>query len=157
MDPSMFVNLIIRPPKNEYQDPYMKNPQVTKLGDKNYKIESFEIANSQGEILSAVFVEPNADADRSGDLMPCVIYMHGNAGNKMEGLSYASDLVPHGVNLCCFDFSGCGNSEGLWVTLGYKEKNDLQSVIEYLYEYKRVSSIALWGRSMGAVTSLFYN
>jgi alpha/beta superfamily hydrolase len=107
-------------------------------------------------MLSAVFVEPNNNSDRTGETMPCVIYMHGNAGNKMEGLSYANQLVPHGVNLCCFDFSGCGNSEGEWVTLGHKEKDDLQAVIEYLYEHNRVSSISLWGRSMGAVTSLFY-
>jgi predicted alpha/beta-fold hydrolase len=110
----------------------------------------------KGEMISAVFVEPNNDADRSGETMPCVVYMHGNAGNKMEGLAYANKVIESGVNLCCFDFSGCGNSEGAWVTLGYKEKDDLKSVIEYLYEYKRVSSIALWGRSMGAATSLFY-
>ena len=101
-------------------------------------------------------VEPEKDADRSGVTMPCVIYMHGNAGNKMEGLGYASNLAAQGINLCCFDFSGCGNSEGEYVTLGHKEKDDLQAVIEYLYEHKRVSTIGLWGRSMGAATSLFH-
>ena len=60
------------------------------------------------------------------------------------------------MNLCTFDFSGCGKSEGDWVTLGFKEKLDLKSVIEYLNEHKRVSSIGLWGRSMGAVTSVLY-
>jgi len=57
--------------------------------------------------------------------MPCVIYMHGNAGNKMEGLEYWKILAEQGINLCTFDFSGCGNSEGDWVTLGHKEKFDL--------------------------------
>ena len=37
-----------------------------------------------------------------------------------------------------------------------KEKDDLKAVIEYLYENKKVSSIGLWGRSMGAATSVFY-
>ena len=32
----------------------------------------------------------------------------------------------------------------------------MKSVIEYLYENKRVSTIGLWGRSMGAVTSILY-
>jgi len=76
-------------------------------------------------MLSSCFLEPENNADRSGDTMPCVIYMHGNAGNKMEGLSYAPHLLPLGINLCSFDFSGCGNSEGEWVTLGHKEKDDL--------------------------------
>jgi len=40
--------------------------------------------------------------------------------------------------------------------LGHKECQDLKSVIEYIYEHKRVSSVALWGRSMGAVSALFY-
>jgi alpha-beta hydrolase superfamily lysophospholipase len=64
--------------------------------------------------------------------------------------------LPLGINLCVFDFSGCGNSEGDWVTLGMKEDKDLKAVIEYIYENKRVSSIVLWGRSMGAVTALHY-
>jgi pimeloyl-ACP methyl ester carboxylesterase len=155
MDPSMFVNMIIRPPKNAYDDPF-KNGHSAKFGDKTYKFENFNVANAKGEQLSATIVEPATDAERSGDTMPCVIYMHGNAGNKMEGLSYASKVCPLGVNLVCFDFSGCGNSEGEWVTLGHKEKGDLSAMIEYLYEHKRASSIALWGRSMGAATSLFY-
>jgi dienelactone hydrolase len=58
--------------------------------------------------------------------------------------------------MCTFDFSGTGKSEGDWVTLGHKEQHDLKSVIEYLNEHKKVSSIGLWGRSMGAVTSILY-
>ena len=88
--------------------------------------------------------------------MPCVIYMHGNAGNKLEGLEHWRQLAEQGINLCTFDFSGCGNSEGDWVTLGHKEKFDLQSVVEYIYENNRVSVIGFWGRSMGATTSLLY-
>lgn len=121
-----------------------------------YKIDSFNITNSKGLALSCSMVEPKNDADRTADTMPCVIYMHGNAGNKMEGLCYADQLLPLGINLLCFDFSGCGNSEGQWVTLGHEEKDDLKSVIEYLYENKRVSVLGLWGRSMGAVSSLLY-
>ena len=32
----------------------------------------------------------------------------------------------------------------------------MKSVIEYIYENKRVSCVGLWGRSMGAVASIFY-
>jgi dipeptidyl aminopeptidase/acylaminoacyl peptidase len=156
MDPNMFVGMIVRPPRNSYPDPYMDKTKNIALQGKQYKVEGFKVANFNGEMLSAVFIEPADDKDRSGDLMPCVIYMHGNAGNKMEGMSYAEKLLPLGINLCCFDFSGCGNSEGDYVTLGFKEKHDLKSVIEYIYEHKRVSLIGLWGRSMGAVTSIFY-
>ena len=58
--------------------------------------------------------------------------MHGNAGNKNEGLTIAPHLMPHGIDLLTFDFSGCGNSEGEWVTLGFKEKDDLHAVLQHL-------------------------
>ena len=41
------------------------------------------------------------------------------------------------------------------MTLGHKEKEDLQCVIDYLRSTNTVSLIGLWGRSMGAVTSIF--
>ena len=71
--------------------------------------------------------------------MPTVIYMHGNAGNKMEGLSYAGSIVKTGCNLCVFDFSGCGNSEGEFVTLGYKERYDLEAVIKHIKSKFKIS------------------
>jgi len=48
MDPSMFVNMIIRPPRSDYQDPgsFEKNS-----GGKDYKCESFQIVNTKGEKL----------------------------------------------------------------------------------------------------------
>ena len=134
----------------------MGMPLNRHIQGKDYNLHTFQVYNELGNALSCSFMEPASDADRTGDLMPCIIYMHGNGGNKMEGLTYGQRILPMGINLCSFDFSGCGNSEGDWVTLGYKEKRDLQAVINYLTNYKRVSAVGLWGRSMGATTSLFY-
>ena len=75
----------------------------------------------------------------------------------MEGLSHASTVLPLGVDLFAFDFSGCGNSEGDWVTLGWKEKEDLHSVLQYLESEGKTSKVILWGRSMGASTVLLYD
>lgn len=47
-------------------------------------------------------------------------------------------------------------SEGDYVSLGYYEKQDVKAIVEYLWETKRVSRIGLWGRSMGAATSIMY-
>lgn len=83
--------------------------------------------------------------------------MHGNAGNQHEGLTYAPDVLPLGIDLLAFDFSGCGNSEGEWVTLGWKEKDDLHAVLLHLASQGRTSKVILWGRSMGAATVLLYD
>lgn len=65
-------------------------------------------------------------------------------------------LAQRGIGYFIFDFSGSGNSQGDYVTLGWNEAEDLEIVINYLKNCGRVSDIALWGRSMGAVTSLLY-
>ncbi|XVE81509.1 hypothetical protein DITRI_Ditri15bG0070200 [Diplodiscus trichospermus] len=52
--------------------------------------------------------------------------------------------------------TGSGLSGGEHVTLGWTEKDDLKAVVDYLRADGNVSLIGLWGRSMGAVTSLMY-
>jgi len=53
-----------------------------------------------------------------------------------------------------FDFSGSGLSEGDHVSLGMYEHQDLMSVIIYLQKLGIVSKIGVWGRSMGAATTV---
>ena len=36
------------------------------------------------------------------------------------------------MNLVTFDFAGCGNSEGEYVSLGINERTDLEAVIKYI-------------------------
>ena len=47
-------------------------------------------------------------------------------------------------------------SEGEYISLGYYERDDVHCVFEYLRSLGTVSSIGIWGRSMGAVTALMY-
>jgi alpha/beta superfamily hydrolase len=118
--------------------------------------EDIELRNPSGNTLKCSHFQPIED-ERMSEKMPCVIYLHGNSSSRVEGLSAAKILLPMDMTVFCFDFSGCGKSEGDWVTLGYKEQLDLQTVINHLRSTFRVSVIGLWGRSMGAVTSLFYS
>ena len=118
----MFLGLIIRPPRSNYGE---DTGQVTPIPQLGASINNFEIKNSNGEKLKCTFTSVDAAAGPR----PCVVYMHGNAGNKMEGLQHIQDLLPLGIDLCTFDFSGCGNSEGEYVTLGWKEVKDLHAVL----------------------------
>lgn len=102
-----------------------------------------------------MFYEPVAE-ERQSAKMPVVIYMHGNAGCRLEAEPYAQMLLPQGINLLAFDFSGCGKSEGEWVTLGWKERKDLSAILSHLKGLGTVSKIGLWGRSMGAATSIMF-
>ena len=65
-------------------------------------------------------------------------------------------MISSGLGLCSFDFNGCGNAEGEFISLGFYEKMQVTLVIEELRKEQRIDKLALWGRSMGAVTALLY-
>ncbi len=83
----------------------------------------------------------------SNEPRPCVIYLHGNSGSRLDAADALHTLLPHGVTgknmpnailLCAFeteilvfllycavftfDFSGSGASQGEYVSLGHFEK-----------------------------------
>jgi len=89
-------------------------------------------------------------------LDPVVVYLHGNSSSRVEVLPQLSHLLSLGVAVLSFDFAGSGHSEGDYVSLGYYEREDLQTVTSHLRASGNFSHIALWGRSMGAATALMY-
>jgi len=54
-----------------------------------------------------------------------------------------------------WDFNGCGNSEGDYVTLGLGESEDGIQVLDELHTTFLYSKVFLWGKSMGAVTAMY--
>jgi pimeloyl-ACP methyl ester carboxylesterase len=96
------------------------------------------------------------ETDRKWHEMPCVIYMHGNSSCRLEAIDLVGFLLPANITLFCFDFPGCGRSEGEFISLGWHERDDVNIIINYLRKERFVSTVGLWGRSMGAVTALLH-
>lgn len=94
--------------------------------------------------------------ERTSDRIPVVIYMHGNSSARIEVLPQLSYLLSLGLAVFSFDFAGSGKSDGEYVSLGFYEREDLMCIIAHLRATNVVSTIALWGRSMGAVTALMH-
>jgi fermentation-respiration switch protein FrsA (DUF1100 family) len=65
-------------------------------------------------------------------------------------------LLSLGLAVFAFDFAGSGKSDGEYVSLGYYEREDLSCIVAHLRATNVVSTIALWGRSMGAATALMF-
>ena len=82
--------------------------------------------------------------------------MHGNSSCRLEALENVQYMLPQNISLLCFDFAGCGISGGEYISLGWFERDDVATIVEHLRDKRRVSTIALWGRSMGAVTALLH-
>jgi alpha-beta hydrolase superfamily lysophospholipase len=82
------------------------------------------------------------------------VYLHGNSGCRLEGDEIADDYLKRGMAFFSVDFGGCGISDGGMVTLGFREREDVEVVLDYLKSHEAVSYVCLYGRSMGAATAL---
>ncbi|KAF8085365.1 hypothetical protein N665_0670s0012 [Sinapis alba] len=148
------VNFIIRPPRAEYDREHDLLEKEFMMKGRWYQRKDLEIKNSRGDVLQCSHYMPVERPE--GNPLPCVIYCHGNSGCRADGSEAAIMLLPSNITVFTLDFSGSGLSGGEHVTLGWNEKDDLKAVVEFLRQDGNISLIGLWGRSMGAVTSLMY-
>jgi alpha-beta hydrolase superfamily lysophospholipase len=154
----LITEYLIEPICQSIIRPYREYYTVDDLGLKQFSIEKqpvrrwdFQVLNDKQEALECSFYE------RVGEpVLPVVILLHGNASSRLNASRLVSFVLPLGVNLVTFDFSGAGISGGKYITLGYQERNDLAAVVNHLRRVRQVKQILLWGRSMGAATALFY-
>ena len=145
---------IIRPPRDEYEEELLGNFVFT-YRDKQYQRKDYDLISSEGYIMKCSFIEP-IDKYRPTFEMPVVLYLHGNSSSRLEGLNNLEVLLKYNINLFVIDFPGCGLSEGEYISLGYHEKNDVKIIVDFIENLPGISKIGIWGRSMGAATTLLY-
>lgn len=145
------VNAIIRPPRAEYTLA-MLGPKRFSIRGKRYIREDITLTNKRGmKIVGSHWLPENLK-----DQIPCVVYLHGNSSCRLEALDCLNTLLSQGLSLFSFDFCGSGKSDGDYISLGWYERDDVAVVVEHLRASDHVSTIGLWGRSMGASTALMY-
>lgn len=85
-----------------------------------------------------------------------VIYLHGVADCKIDGLRLAKLLHEHHYNVSLYDARRHGLSDGKFCTYGYFEKGDVSSVINYLQSRAdlNLGTVGLFGTSMGAAVGI---
>ena len=164
------VNAIIRPPRMQYELSEL-GPEQLRLGQLRATRTDIELQSKRGAAAAGLrerkgveppefklrcsHWEPHASC-RPAERIPCVVYLHGNCGSRVEALDVLHLVLSLGMSLFSLDFGGAGRSDGEYLSLGHWEKEDLAAVVEHLRETETVSTIALWGRSMGAVTALLH-
>lgn len=153
--------LVIRPPRSLYPKESLGPEKLRvvlpcKAGTKRMSLpywrQDLRLRNRRGCILECSHFQPMALG--SQDKLPCVIFCHGSSSCRVDAFKIMPYVLQFNVTLFCLDFSGSGLSDGEYVTLGYQEQDDLCTVIDYLSRVRSVSSIGLWGKSMGAVAAL---
>lgn len=144
------VECVIRPRRKEYD--LQSIPFKFTFGDKVFSRLPVEINNNRNQKLvgSLYFLADTENLEG----MPCVIYLHGNTSSQLEGQFLIPNICPYNIALFCFDFAGCGVSDGNYISLGFFESLDTNFVIESLGQLFQFRRFILWGRSMGAATAL---
>lgn len=157
------VHAFIRPGRAEYSLSDL-GPSTFRVGGTWFARRDISLINPRKLKLECSFWEPQIPRPAAGDgadspkpkPRPCVIYLHGNSSCRAGALEMLPSLLMAGFCVFAMDFAGCGLSEGKYISLGYYEKDDVATAIKYLRECGRVSTIGLWGHSMGAATSMMF-
>eukprot|EP00803_Ostreobium_quekettii_P004847 evm.model.scf_752.1 EVM.evm.TU.scf_752.1 scf_752:2765-12004(-) len=152
------VDCICRPPRDSYTTADLIGGESRRFAigkQKGIRVD-VDLVNKDGQTLKCSHFKPHVKGSPEGP-QPCVVYCHCNSGSRRDAEEAVILLVPQKISVFTLDFSGSGRSDGDWVTLGARETDDLQVAIEYLRDQGKTSTIALWGRSMGAVTAIMYS
>mmetsp|Transcript_82036 Transcript_82036/g.145369 ORF Transcript_82036/g.145369 Transcript_82036/m.145369 type:complete len:404 (-) Transcript_82036:167-1378(-) len=147
---AMLWKMIIRPPRADYTLTDL-GPRRFFILDRAYFREDVRLVNDRGQSLACSHFQP---CERQSSKLPCVIYVHGNCSSRLEALPSLRALLPRDITVFCLDLSGSGWSDGEYISLGHFEQQDLKTALRHLWRSGTVSAIGLWGRSMGAVTSI---
>mmetsp|Transcript_8721 Transcript_8721/g.19317 ORF Transcript_8721/g.19317 Transcript_8721/m.19317 type:complete len:539 (+) Transcript_8721:64-1680(+) len=147
-------NLLIRPPRANYSMDQL-GPASFQVRGHSVRREDLRLRTRRGAALACSFFVPERTQNNSLK-MPVIIYLHGNSSSRLEAGSILLSILESGMALFCYDASGCGQSEGEYVSLGWHERDDLAVVINHIRSDPQWGSIGLWGRSMGAVTALLH-
>lgn len=131
--------IIIPPPGHRYDIPNFDRE----------RFQNFELITSDQLKLSAAFRPSNLAETRS-----VVIFVHGIGGKKEHFMGMADWLANQGFASVVFDGRAHGQSGGRYCTFGYKEKQDIQVIVNWVRERLPEVKIGIWGNSLGGAIAL---
>lgn len=146
------IQAIIRPPRKTYEQDSLGPSVFSIKADCNFRRIDQQIRHGTDIIELSIFM--NYDPANPNYIPPnLILFCHCNASNRLECMQYL-EFLPFNYAIAGFDFIGCGNSEGDYITLGIKESEQIRTIVNVLTG--QFGQIVLWGRSMGAVSVLMY-
>lgn len=144
------ANLIIRPVRDIY-DPETEISPMPFQGEQEVDPIKLEIPNPNSIIMPGTLYKAPEPAQDN----PVLIFSHGNAMSQTSvDFVGCQKYLGAGISVCGFDFGGCGNAKEELITMGYREKDELSCVIDYLKKNYGFGKIILYGLSMGAFTTV---
>lgn len=139
-----FVNFALKAPPPataNIADPNLKAPPAP-----NFPHEDWTLTSSDGFTLHATYYKP---ARESHDW---AILVHGYGRDQTFANDYAEEYLKRGYNVLTPDLRACGKSEGIFLTMGALEGQDVKLWAEKISKHDSQAKIIFHGVSMGAAT-----
>lgn len=122
-------------------DPNLKAPARP-----NFNSEVWTIKSTDGLNLNATYFLPENDSHK------WAILVHGYGRDQTFSYDYAEEYLKHGYNVLTPDLRASGTSEGIYLTMGKLESQDIAMWAAKILEKDADAKIVLHGVSMGAAT-----
>ena len=146
------------PPLNEVLEKEYKSNKMSKEEyEKYYVKEEFNVTSRYGYNLKAFYIPKKVDIKFKDNKERVVILCHGWTARHETMFAYAKAYLNLGFHVFCYDHRNHGVSDKRFTTMGDKEADDLQTIVEYVYN-KMGANIILGtqGESMGSATVMIH-
>lgn len=120
--------------------------------DLGLRFEDVELRSKSGYVLRGWYIPPPSDGDgRAG------IFVHGANSSRFQALDGAIFWHRRGYGLLVTDLSGRGTSEGDYITYTLNERQDVISMVEFLWDRPDVAAdkTVVFGTSNGAASVIY--
>ena len=114
----------------------------------NFESEIWTIQSADGLTLHATYFLPKSSSHK------WAILIHGYGRDQTFAFDYAEEYLKHGYNVLTPDLRAAGTSEGIYLTMGALESEDVAIWAEKIVDYDPQAKIIMHGVSMGAATVL---
>jgi pimeloyl-ACP methyl ester carboxylesterase len=142
--------ILLLQPRRRTAEFYRALGLPTTPAELNLPYEEINVITSEEFKLNSWLIKAPAPAKGT------IIYLHGVADCKIDGLRLAKLLHDHHYNVFLYDARRHGNSDGKFCTYGFYEKHDVMRIIDYLVTRTDITlgKIGAFGTSMGAAVAI---
>ncbi len=149
--------LVIHPKVKGYEDTYRRDLEGKKFDENLYRgwnKTDFYIKSKYGYDLSCEIIEDQL-YENLGEKIKVMVLVHGITWSKYGSIKYVNMFIKKGFKVLIYDHRNHGFSGKVPTTMGYYEKFDLKTVIDWCYNsFGNDIEVATHGESMGAATVL---
>ena len=121
----------------DYFDDELGGTIVSFQGKFSFRMD-FIVKNPFNIQMPVTLYLPCTESGKITRTKTALVYCHTHSGNRIESLDLIEFAVCEKMAFVCFDFNGNGESTGKFVTLGWFESLDINSILTFVIEKVKI-------------------